>query len=183
MIFSSGRCVAIYNQRYIASSLTCWNSPTTVQFSSVPQSCPTANPLTAACQASLLITNSRSLLNLMSIKSVMHPTISSSVVPFSSWLQSFPASGSFQMSQFFASGGQSIQFQLQYQSFQWIRRTDFLQDGLVGFLAVQGTLKSLLQYHSSKASILQRSAFFVVQLSHPYTTTGKTIALTKDGAG
>ena len=55
-----------------------------------------------------------------------HPTISSSIVPFSSWLQSFPASGSFLMSQFFVSGGQILEFQLQHQSFQWIFRTDFL---------------------------------------------------------
>ena len=69
-------------------------------------------------------------------------------------------------------------FQLQHQSFQWIFRTDFLQDGLLD-LAVQRTLKSLLQHHSSKASILWISAFFIVQLSHPYMTTGKTITLTK----
>ena len=100
-----------------------------------------------------------------------HPTISSSVVPFSSCPQSLPASGSFQMSQLFASGGQSIGVQLQHQSFQWTPRTDLL--------AVQGTLKSLLQYHGSKASILRCSAFFIVQLSHPYMTTGKTIALTR----
>ena len=61
-----------------------------------------------------------------------------------------------------------LEFQLQYQSFQWTFRTDFLQDGLLDLLAVQGTLKSLLQHHSSKASILQRSAFFIVQLSHLY---------------
>ena len=67
-----------------------------------------ATPWTAACQASLSITNSRSLLKLMSIELVMPSTISSSVVPFSPCLQSFPASGAFQMSQFFASGGQSI---------------------------------------------------------------------------
>ena len=60
-----------------------------------------------------------------------HPTISSSVIPFSC-PQSFPASGSFQMSQFFASGGLSLEFQLQHQSFQWTPRTDLLQDGLVG---------------------------------------------------
>ena len=72
-----------------------------------------------------------------------------------------------------------LEFQLQHQSFQWIFRTDFLQDWLVRFLAVQGTLKSLLQHRSSKASILPCSAFFVVQLSHPYMTTGKTIALTR----
>ena len=65
-------------------------------------------PWTAACQASLSITNSRSLLKLMSIKSQCHPTISSSVIPFSSHLQSFQASGAFPMSQFFTSGGQSI---------------------------------------------------------------------------
>ena len=64
-----------------------------------------------------------------------------------------------------------LEFQLQHQSFQWIFRTDLL--------AVQGTLKSLLQHHSSKAPILLHSAFFIVQLSHPYMTTGKTIALTK----
>ena len=67
-----------------------------------------ATPWTAACQVSLSINNSRSLLKLMSIDSVIHPTISSSVVPFFSCLQSFPASGSFQMSQFFTLGGQSI---------------------------------------------------------------------------
>ena len=61
-----------------------------------------------------------------------HPTISSSVIPFSSRLQSFPASGSFPVSQFFESGGQSIGVQLQHQSFQWIFGTNFLKDGLVG---------------------------------------------------
>ena len=61
-----------------------------------------------------------------------HPTISSSVVPFSPHLESFPASGSFQMSQFFTLGGQSMKFQLWHQSFQWIFRTDFFYDGLVG---------------------------------------------------
>ena len=107
-----------------------------------------------------------------------HSTISSSVISFSH-LQSFPASGSFPMSQFFASGGQNTGFQLQHQSFQWVFRTDFLYDGLVESHAVQGTLKSLFQHHSSKASILQLSAFFIVQLSHLYITTGKTIALTR----
>ena len=72
-----------------------------------------------------------------------------------------------------------LEFQLQHQSFQWIFRIDFLWDTLVEFPYIQGTLKSLLQYHSSKASILQCSAFFIVQLSRPYMTTGKTIALTR----
>ena len=106
-----------------------------VQFSSVQSlSCVRlfATPWTAAHQASLSITNSQSLLKLMSIDLVM-PAISSSVIPFSSCLQSFTASGSFQMCQFFTSGGQSIRvLEIQYQSFQWIFRTDFLQDVLVG---------------------------------------------------
>ena len=73
----------------------------------------------------------------------------------------------------------ALEFQFQHQSCQWTSRTDLLQDGLVGLLAVQGTRKSLLQHYSSKPSIFQCSAFFTVQLSHPYMTTGKTIALTR----
>ena len=72
-----------------------------------------------------------------------HPTVSSSVIPFSSCLQSFPASGSFQMSQFFPSGGQTLEFWLQHQSFQWICRTDFLRMDWLDLLIVQRTLKSL----------------------------------------
>ena len=72
-----------------------------------------------------------------------------------------------------------LEFQLQHHSFQRNPRADLLQNGLVDLLAVQGTLKSLLQHHSSKASILRHSAFFTVQLSHPYMTTGKTIAFTR----
>ena len=72
-----------------------------------------------------------------------------------------------------------LEFQLQHQPFQWIFRTDFLYHGLVGSVSVQGTFKSHQQHHSSKASILQGSAFFIVQLPHPYITTGKTIALTR----
>ena len=99
-----------------------------------------------------------------------HPTILSSVIP-SSCLQSFLASGSFQMSQFIASGCQSIEFQLQRQSFQWTFRADYLRMDWLDLLAVQGTLKSLLQHHSSKASILRCSTLFIVQLLHPYVTT------------
>ena len=72
-----------------------------------------------------------------------------------------------------------LQFQLQHQSFQWIFRLISSRINLFYLLAVQRTLKSLLQHHSSKASILQHSAFFMIQLSHPYMTTGKTIALTR----
>ena len=112
-----------------------------------------ATPLTAACQASLSITNSQSPPNPCPLSWWCHRTISSSVVPFSSCPQSFPASRSFQMSQFFESGGQSIGF-----SFNISPSNE--HPGLISFrmdcldlLAVQGTLKSLLQYHSSKVSI------------------------------
>ena len=102
-----------------------------------------------------------------------HPTISSSVIPFSSCLQSFQASGSFPMSQLFTSGGQIIGASTLAWVFPMYSPLEFPL-GLTGFLAAQGTLKSLLQHHSSKASILQHSAFFMVQLSQPYMTTGKT---------
>ena len=105
-----------------------------------------------------------------------HPTISSSIIPFSSCPQSFPASGSFPMSQLFTTGGQSIGASASTSVLPM--NISFRMDWL-DLLAVQGTLKSLLQHHSSKASILQCSAFFTVQLSHPYVTTGKTIALTR----
>ena len=111
-----------------------------------------------------------------------HPAISSSVIPFFSCLQSLPASKSFPMSQLFPWGGQSTG--VSSFSFSIIPSKEI--PGLISFrmdwldlLAVQGTLKSLLQHHSSKASILRCSAFFTVQLSHPYMTTGKTIALTR----
>ena len=72
-----------------------------------------------------------------------------------------------------------LEFQLQHESVQWIPKTDLLWMDWLDLLAVQETLKSLLQHHSSKASIFQHSSFFTVQLSHPYMTTGKTIALTR----
>ena len=109
-----------------------------------------------------------------------HLTISSSAIPFSSCLQSFLASGSILMSQFFASGGQSIG------SFSFSISPSNENSGLISFrmgcfdlLSVQGTLKSLLQHHSSQASFLWHSTFFTVHLSHPYMTTGKTIAWTR----
>ena len=72
-----------------------------------------------------------------------------------------------------------LEFQLHHQPFQWILRTDLFLEWTGWISAVQGTLKSLLQHHSSEVSILWCSAFFTVQLSHPYMTTGKTIALTR----
>ena len=92
-----------------------------------------------------------------------HPNILSSVIPISTCLQSFPASGSFPMSQLFASGGQRLELQLQHQSFPWIFRIDLFRIEWLDLLAVQGTL----QQHSSKVSILWCSAFFMVQFSHP----------------
>ena len=147
--------------------------------SSGAQSCPTLlTPWTAARQASLSITNSGRVLKFMSIKSVTpsshlilcHPlllllSIFTSIRVFSNesvhfrwlknWSFSFSISPSNEYSEF-------ISFRI-----DWFH-----------LLAIQGTLKSLLQHHSSKASVLQPSAFFIVQLSHAYMTTGKTIALT-----
>ena len=108
-----------------------------------------------------------------------HPAISSSVIPFSSCPQSLPASGSFPMCQLFSSGAKYWSFSFSISpSSEHPRMISFRMDWL-DLLAVQGTLKSLLQHHTSKASILLRSAFFIVQLTHPYMTTGKTIVLTR----
>ena len=137
-------------------------------------------PWTAARQASLSITNSQSLQKLVSIKSVMSSNHLILLVPFSSHLQSFPASGSFQMSQFFTSGGQSIgSFSFTFSASSENSGLIYLKIHWFDFLAVQGTLKSLLQlqFKSMNSSVLR--AFFMVQLSHPYMTTGKTIALTR----
>ena len=109
-----------------------------------------------------------------------HPTISSSVIPFSSCLQYFPASGSFPMKRW-----QSIRWPKYWSlsfsispSNEYSELISFRMD-LLDLLAVQGALKSLLQHHSSKVAVLWCSAFFIVQLSHPYMTTRKTISLTR----
>ena len=141
------------------------------------QSSDSATPWAAACQASLSFTISRSLLKLMSIESVMPSTTSFSVVPFSSHLQSFPASGSF----FSNESALHIRWP-KYCSFsispsnEYSKFISFRIDWF-DLLASQGTLKSFLQQHGPKASILWYSAFFMVQISHPYMTTGKIIAL------
>ena len=144
-------------------------------FSSVQFSCSVVSPWTATCQASLSITNSQSLLKLMSIELVMPsnhltlccpllllPSIFSSIRVFSNESVLIRWSFSFSISPYNEYSG-LISF-----------RIDWLD-----LLAVQGTLQSLLQHHSSKALILWCSAFFMVQFSHPYMTIGKTIALTK----
>ena len=117
-------------------------------------------PWTAACQASLSITNSHSLFILMSIKSVMPPTISSSVVPFSCCLQSFTASVSFQMNQLFASGGQSIVISASASVFS-MNIQDQFPLGWTGWILLQS--KRLSGVFSS--TIVQKHQFFGTQLS------------------
>ena len=111
-----------------------------------------------------------------------HPAISSLVVPFLSCPQSLPTSESFPMSQIFTWGGQSTGVSA-LASVLPMNTNDWFSLEWTGWISLQseglGTLKSLLQHHTSKASILYRSAFFTVQLSHPYMTSGKTIALTR----
>ena len=148
---------------------------------SVAQSSPVLwDPMDCTTPGSLSFTVSRSCSDSCPLSQWCHSTISSSVVPFFSHLQSFPASGSFPMSQFFESGGQSTgastSTSVLPESIQgWFP----LRFGCFDLLAFQGTLKSLFQHHGSKASILQCSAFFMVQLSHPHMSTGKNIALTR----
>ena len=115
----------------------------------------------------------------MSTESVMPSNHLILCLPFSSCPQSFPASGSFPMSQLFASDGQSIGVSASA-SVLPMNIYDWSPLGWTGWISLQSKgLSNLLQHHSSKASILWRSAFFTVQLSPPYMTTGKTIALTR----
>ena len=139
-----------------------------------------ATPWTAACQASLSIANSRSLLKLMSIQSVMpsnHLILCHPVLLLPSVFPSIRV----------ISGESLLPIRWpKYWSFSFNISPSNEHPGLISFridwldlLAVQGTLKNLLKHHRSKASILQRSAFFTLQLSHPYMTTGKNTALTR----
>ena len=152
-----------------------------VQFSSVTQSCPTLyTPWRAACQASLSITNSRSPPKLMSIESVIPSSHLILCRPLLLLLSVFPSIRIFSNESTF-----HIRWPM-YWSLSFSISPSNEHPGLISFrmdcldlLAVQGTLKSLLQHHSSKASIVRCSAFFTVQLSHPYLTTGKTITLTR----
>ena len=152
-----------------------------VQFSSVTQSCLTfAIPWTAACQASLAITNTQSLLRLTSIESVMPSNHLILCRPLLLLPSVFPSIRVF-------SNESALHIRWpKYWSFSFNISPSNEYSGLISFridqldlLAVQGTLKSLLQHHSSKASILWLSAFFIFQLSYPYMTTGKTVALTR----
>ena len=153
----------------------------TNQFSSVAQSCPTlCDPMNCSNQASLSITNSRSLLRLMSIVSVMP---SSHLILCRPLLLLSPISPSirvFSIESFFASGSQSIGVSASALVLP-MNIQDWFPLGWTGWISLRskGTLKSLLQHRSSKASIFRCSPFFIVQLSQPYMTTGKTIALTR----
>ena len=139
-----------------------------------------ANPRIAACQASLSITNSWSSLRLTSVESVMQ---SSHLILCRPFLLLLPIPPSITV---FSNESTLCMTWPKYWSFSFSIIPSKEIPGLISFrmdwldlLAVQGTLKSLLQHHSSKASILQHSAFFTVQLSYPYMITGKTIALTR----
>ena len=152
-----------------------------VQFSqSLSRVQPFVTPWTTAHQASLSITNSRSPPKPMSIESVMPSSHLILCHPLLLLPSIFPS-----IKVFTNESGLRVRWP-KYWSFSFSINPSNEHPGLISFrmdwvdlLAVQGTLKSLLQHHSSKASILQRSAFFMVQLSHPYVTTGKTIALTR----
>ena len=139
-----------------------------------------ATPWIAACQASLSITNSRNSLGLMSIESVMP---SSQLILCRPFLLLPPIPPRIRV---FSNESTLHMRWPKYSSFSFSILPSKEHPGLISFrmdwlglLAAQGTLKSLLQHHSSKASVLRRSAFFTVQLSHPYMTTGKTITLTR----
>ena len=152
-----------------------------VQFSSVTQSCPTlCNPWTATCQVSLSITNSQSLLKFMPIESLMPSNHFILCRPLLLLPSIFPS-----IRVFSNESALRIRWPKYWSSsFNISPSSDY--SGLISFrmdwldlLAVQGTLKRLLHHHSSKASVLQHSVFFIVQLLHPYMTTGKSIALTR----
>ena len=137
-----------------------------------------ATPWMGACLASILSPSPGACSNSCPLSRWCHPATSSSVIPFSSCPQSLPASESFPMSQLLRWP--------KYWSFSFSIIPSKEIPGLISFrmdwldlFAVQGTLRSLLQHHSSKASILRHSAFFTVQLLHPYITTGKSIALAR----
>ena len=151
-----------------------------LQFSSVAQLCLTlCDPMNCSMPGLAVITNSQSPPKPMSIESVMPSSHLILCCPFSSCLNLSQHQGLFQRVSSSHQVAKVLEFHLQNQSFQRTPKTDLLWMDWLDLLAIQGTLKSLLQHHSSKASILLCSDFFIVQISHPYMTTGKTIALTR----
>ena len=161
VIFEYSRLVSFsWNIQFSCSAVSDSLGPYGLQHARVPSPSPTPRACSNSCPLSQWC----------------HPTSSSSAAPVYSCSQSFPASGLFQWV------GSLYQWP-KYWSFSISPSNEY--SGLISFrinwldlLAVQGPLKSLLQHHSLKASILWHSAFFIVQFSHPYTTTGKSIALT-----
>ena len=139
-----------------------------------------ATPWTAACQASLSITNSQSLLKLMSIESVMpfnHLILCHPLLLLPSIFPSIRVFSNASVLPIRWSKYWSFSFSISHSN-EYLGLISFRIDWL-DLLAVQGTLRSLLQHHSSKASIFQYSAFFIVKLLHPYMTTGNSISLTR----
>ena len=128
---------------------------------------------------SLFIINSRSCANSCPLTQWCHPTISSSVVPFSSYLQSFPASGSFLMSQFFTSGSQSIGISASVSVLQWIFRVDFLQDWLVWSPCSPKDSQESSPTPQFKGISSSAFSFLYSPTLTSYMTIGKTIALTR----
>ena len=137
-----------------------------------------ATPWTAACQASLSITNSRSLLKLMSIELLMPSNHIISCCPLLLLPSIFPRIKVFSKESVLHIKWPKYWSSSISPSNEYSGLISFTMDRL-DLLTVQGTLKSLLQHHSSKTLILQCSAFFMIQLSHPSMTTGKNIALTR----
>ena len=146
------------------------------QFSLVAQSCPTlCNPMNCSTPGfpvhhQLLELTQTHVYQVGDTIQPSHPLSS----PFPPAFNLSQHQGLFQWVSSLHQVAKVLEFQLQHQSFQWIFRTDFFRIDWLDIIVVQGTLKSLLQHHSSKASILWCSAFFMVQLSHLYMTTGKT---------
>ena len=158
--------------RLVMISLKCISS---VQFSSVAQLCPTlCDPMNCSTPGLPVHHQLPEFTQTQRPSSRWcHSAISFPVVPISSCSQSFPASGSFPMKDLCIRWPKYWSFTFSIHSSNKYSRLMSFRIDLLDLLAVQGTLKSL-QHHSSKASILWRSAFFTVQLSHPYMTTGKT---------
>ena len=137
-----------------------------------------ATPWTAARQATLSINNSRSLPNSCSLSRLCHPTISSSVTPFSSCLQSSPASGSFPMSQFFASGGPkywSLSLSFSIRSSNEYSGLISLRMAWLDLLAFQGTLKSLLQHRGSRASSGGTSSLMQIHMCTRFASVSRSV--------
>ena len=174
-----------YNYEQWSENLT-WNDIfvnyyVVLQFSSVTQSCPTLSNPMSCCTPGLPVHHQLPKSTQIHVHRVndaiqpSHPLLS----PSPPALNLSQHQGLFQRVSSLHQLAKVLEFQLQHQSSQWTPKMFSFRMDWLDLLAVQGTLKSLLQHQSSKASILRCSAFFIVQLSHPYMTTGKTIALTR----